>query len=281
MSLPYCEPFKIKMIESLRKSTHEERQEWIRQASYNLFNLRSEQVFIDLLTDSGTGAMSDKQWGAIMTGDESYAGASSYYNLKEAIREITGFEYFLQTHKRRAAENVLFSVLVKEGDIIPGNAHFDTTKGHIEFRKAKAVDCTVAVARDINSTDPFKGNVDLDLLGKVLEETPRQKLGCIVMTVTNNTSGGQPVSMANFRGVRALAERDYVKAHAHFVAEEQVSGSESLALYRAYCLCMAQRTSEAEELLKRRPLLGQAQRQHPILKAGLCLTRFDRHVQVQ
>ena len=207
MSLPYCEPFKIKMIESLRKSTHEERQEWIRQASYNLFNLRSEQVFIDLLTDSGTGAMSDKQWGAIMTGDESYAGASSYYNLKEAIREITGFEYFLPTHQGRAAENVLFSVLVKEGDIIPGNAHFDTTKGHIEFRKAKAVDCTVAVARDINSTDPFKGNVDLDLLGKVLEETPRQKLGCIVMTVTNNTSGGQPVSMANFRGVRALADR--------------------------------------------------------------------------
>jgi len=195
------------MIESLRKSTHEERQEWIRQASYNLFNLRSEQVFIDLLTDSGTGAMSDKQWGAIMTGDESYAGASSYYNLKEAIREITGFEYFLPTHQGRAAENVLFSVLVKEGDVIPGNAHFDTTKGHIEFRKATAVDCTVAVARDINATDPFKGNVDLDLLGKVLEETPRHRLGCIVMTVTNNTSGGQPVSMANFRGVRALADR--------------------------------------------------------------------------
>ncbi|MCI0522347.1 MAG: tryptophanase, partial [Bacteroidales bacterium] len=207
MTLPHCEPYKIKMVESLRKSTIEERQEWIRQASYNLFNLRSEQVFIDLLTDSGTGAMSDKQWGAIMTGDESYAGASSYYNLKEAILDITGFEYFLPTHQGRAAENVLFSVLVKEGDIIPGNAHFDTTKGHIEFRKATAVDCTVAVARDISAIDPFKGNVDLDLLAKVLDETPRQKLGCIVMTVTNNTSGGQPVSMANFRGVRALADR--------------------------------------------------------------------------
>jgi len=191
----------------MHKSTLKERQEWIKKASYNLFNLKSEQVYIDLLTDSGTGAMSDKQWGAIMTGDESYAGASSYYNLKEAIRDITGFEYFLPTHQGRAAENVLFSVLVKEGDIIPGNAHFDTTKGHIEFRKATAVDCTVAIARDITAIDPFKGNADLELLEKVLRETPREKLGCIVMTVTNNTAGGQPVSMANMRGVRDLADR--------------------------------------------------------------------------
>ncbi|MFZ0473085.1 MAG: tryptophanase [Bacteroidales bacterium] len=207
MKLPYCEPFKIKMVESMHTSTLNERQEWIKKASYNLFNLRSEQVYIDLLTDSGTGAMSDKQWGAIMTGDESYAGASSYYNLKEAIRDITGFEYFLPTHQGRAAENVLFSVLVKEGDVIPGNAHFDTTKGHIEFRKATAVDCTVAIARDITAVDPFKGNADLELLEKVLKETPHEKLGCIVMTVTNNTAGGQPVSMANMRGVRELADR--------------------------------------------------------------------------
>ncbi len=191
----------------MHKSTLKERQEWIKKASYNLFNLRSEQVYIDLLTDSGTGAMSDKQWGAIMTGDESYAGASSYYNLKEAIRDITGFEYFLPTHQGRAAENVLFSVLVKEGDVIPGNAHFDTTKGHIEFRKATAVDCTVAIARDITAVDPFKGNADLELLEKVLKETPREKLGCIIMTVTNNTAGGQPVSMANMRGVRRLADK--------------------------------------------------------------------------
>lgn len=207
MNLPYCEPFKIKMVESMHRSTLPERQEWIKTASYNLFNLRSEQVYIDLLTDSGTGAMSDKQWGAIMTGDESYAGASSYYNLKEAIREITGFEYFLPTHQGRAAENVLFSVLVKEGDIIPGNAHFDTTKGHIEFRKATALDCTVAVAGDITAVEPFKGNVDLECLEKVLKETPREKIGCIVMTITNNTAGGQPVSMANMKGVRELADR--------------------------------------------------------------------------
>lgn len=207
MNLPYCEPFKIKMVESVRQSTLSERQEWIRKASWNLFNLRSEQVFIDLLTDSGTGAMSDRQWGAIMTGDESYAGASSYYKLKEAIKEITGFEYFLPTHQGRAAENVLFSVLVKEGDVIPGNAHFDTTKGHIEFRKATAVDCTIEIARNINAVDPFKGNVDPEKLEKVLKETPREKLGCIVMTVTNNTAGGQPVSMANLRSVRELADR--------------------------------------------------------------------------
>ncbi|MDZ7633320.1 MAG: tryptophanase [Bacteroidales bacterium] len=207
MTLPYCEPFKIKMVKSVRQSTHAERQEWIKTASYNLFNLRSEQVFIDLLTDSGTGAMSDRQWGAIMTGDESYAGASSYYNLKEAIRDITGFEYFLPTHQGRAAENVLFSVLVKEGDVIPGNSHFDTTKGHIEFRKARAVDCTVAYAMDIGNLDPFKGNVDHEKLEQVLKETPHEKLGCIIMTVTNNTAGGQPVSMANLRGVRQLADR--------------------------------------------------------------------------
>jgi len=207
MALPYCEPFRIKMVESLRQSTLAEREVWIREASYNLFNLRSEQVFIDLLTDSGTGAMSDRQWGAIMTGDESYAGASSYYRLKEAIRDITGFEYFLPTHQGRAAENVLFSVLVKEGDIIPGNAHFDTTKGHIEYRKATAVDCTIDIARNIGAVDPFKGNVDLEKLEHVLKQTPREKLGCIVMTITNNTAGGQPVSMANLRGTRELADR--------------------------------------------------------------------------
>lgn len=207
MKLPYCEPYRIKMVEQVRRSTRQEREEWIRNASYNLFSLRSEQVFIDLLTDSGTGAMSDRQWGAIMTGDESYAGASSYYNLKETIREITGFEYFLPTHQGRAAENVLFSALIKEGDVIPGNAHFDTTKGHIEFRKAKAVDCTVAIARDITAEDPFKGNADPERIEQVLKETPREKIACIIMTVTNNTAGGQPVSMENLRTVKQLAER--------------------------------------------------------------------------
>ncbi len=211
MELPFAEPFKIKMVENIYKSTREQRLEWIKEASYNLFNLRSEQVYIDLLTDSGTGAMSDRQWAAIMTGDESYAGSSSYYNLKESIREITGFEYFLPTHQGRAAENVLFSVLVKEGDIVPGNSHFDTTKGHIEFRKAKAIDCTIESASDPTLWHPFKGNVDLVKLENVLRENPAEKISCIITTITNNTSGGQPVSMENIRETGKLAKKYGVK----------------------------------------------------------------------
>jgi tryptophanase len=195
------------MVEPIRRSTRQEREAWLRDAKYNLFNLRSEQVFIDLLTDSGTGAMSDRQWAAMMTGDESYAGSSSYYHLKEAIRNILGFDYFLPTHQGRAAENVLFSTLVKSGDVVPGNAHFDTTKGHIEFRHATAVDCTVDVAGDTQNEFPFKGNIDLDKLEKVLKETPKDKIPFICVTVTCNTSGGQPVSMENLRGVHALAQQ--------------------------------------------------------------------------
>jgi tryptophanase len=199
------------MVESIYRNTPEQREKWLQEASYNLFNLKSEQVFIDLLTDSGTGAMSDKQWAAMMTGDESYAGASSYYKLKDAINEITGFEYFLPTHQGRAAENVLFSVLVKEGDLVPGNSHFDTTKGHIEFRKAAAVDCTADIASDTTAWHPFKGNIDLNKLENVLKNTPREKISCIITTITNNTCGGQPVSMANLRETGKLAKKFGVK----------------------------------------------------------------------
>lgn len=211
MNLPFTEPFKIKMVENIYRSTPEQREKWLKEASYNLFNLKSEQVFIDLLTDSGTGAMSDKQWSAMMVGDESYAGASSYYKLKDAIKEITGFDYFLPTHQGRAAENVLFSVLVKEGDIVPGNSHFDTTKGHIEFRKATAVDCTVDIAADTTAWHPFKGNIDLNKLENVLKKTPAEKISCIITTITNNTSGGQPVSMSNLRETGKLAKKYGVK----------------------------------------------------------------------
>ena len=207
MDLPFIEPFKTKMVEPVYRSTRLEREKWISEASYNLFNLRSDRVTIDLLTDSGTGAMSDSQWAALMQGDESYAGASSYYNLKNAIKEITGFNYFLPTHQGRAAENVLFSVLVKEGDLVPGNSHFDTTKGHIEFRKAEAVDCTIDIAYDFKAQHPFKGNVDLNKLENVLKKNPREKISCIIVTITNNTAGGQPVSMANLKGIRQLADR--------------------------------------------------------------------------
>jgi len=192
------------MVESIRRSTRAEREKWIREASYNLFNLRSEYVFVDLLTDSGTGAMSDRQWSEIMLGDESYAGASSFFKFKNAITEITGFEYVLPTHQGRAAENVLFSVLVKEGDLVPGNSHFDTTKGHIEYRKANAIDCTIGEAFDTTLIHPFKGNVDIGKLEKVLKEN-HQKIPFIIITITCNSSGGQPVSMENLKAVKQLA----------------------------------------------------------------------------
>jgi tryptophanase len=206
MELPFAESFKIKMVEPIRKSSRQEREKWIKEAGYNLFGLKSDQVFIDLLTDSGTGAMSDRQWSEMMLGDESYAGASSYFKMKSAIQEILGFEHFLPTHQGRAAENVLFSVLVKEGDIIPGNSHFDTTKGHIEFRKATAVDCTIDEAFDTTLSHPFKGNVDPMKLENVLK-AHGEKIPFIVVTVTCNSSGGQPVSVENLKMVRQLADK--------------------------------------------------------------------------
>ncbi|MEN8122085.1 MAG: tryptophanase, partial [Bacteroidota bacterium] len=206
MELPFAESFKIKMVEPIKKSTRKDREKWIKEAKYNLFNLKSEQVFVDLLTDSGTGAMSDRQWSELMLGDESYAGASSYYKMKNAIKNILGFDYFLPTHQGRAAENVLFSALVKEGDIVPGNSHFDTTKGHIEIRKATAIDCTIDEAFDTTAIHPFKGNVDISKLEKVLQDYPKEQIPFIIVTVTNNTAGGQPVSMQNLKDVRTLAD---------------------------------------------------------------------------
>ncbi|MEA1873312.1 MAG: tryptophanase [Bacteroidota bacterium] len=207
MEIPFSESYKIKMVEPLSKTTREQREKWIKEAKFNLFNLRSEQVFIDLLTDSGTGAMSDRQWSAMMMGDESYAGARSFYELKDSIEKIFGFPYFLPTHQGRAAENVLFSVLVKAGDIVPGNSHFDTTKGHIEFRKAKAVDCTIDEAFDTEVEHPFKGNIDLNKLEKVLKENPKEKIPFICVTVTCNSSGGQPVSIENLKAVYELSKK--------------------------------------------------------------------------
>ena len=207
MELPFAESYKIKTVEHIRRSTREERLRWIKEARYNLFNLRSDEVFVDLLTDSGTGAMSDKQWSAMMLGDESYAGASSYYKLKEAVSDITGFPYFLPTHQGRAAENVLFSAMIKPGDIVPGNSHFDTTKGHIEFRKAHAIDCTIDEAFHTELDHPFKGNVDLNKLEDVLKKYPRERIPLIMVTITCNSSGGQPVSIENMKAVKKLAEK--------------------------------------------------------------------------
>lgn len=206
MELPFAESWKIKMVEPIRKSTRQEREQWLKEAHYNVFQLKSEQVYIDLITDSGTGAMSDRQWAAMMLGDESYAGASSFFNLKEVITRLTGFEYVIPTHQGRAAENVLFSYLVHDGDIVPGNSHFDTTKGHIEGRKAIALDCTIDEAKNTQLEIPFKGNVDPVKLEKALQEHG-DRIPFIIVTITNNTAGGQPVSMQNLREVRALADK--------------------------------------------------------------------------
>jgi len=207
MELPYAEPYKIKTVESIRTSTAEERQKWIKTAKYNLFNLKSDQVFIDLLTDSGTGSMSQEQWAAIMTGDESYAGSRSFDMLKETITGLTGFEYVLPTHQGSAAENVLFSAMVRQGDVIPGNAHFDTTKGHIEYRKAMALDCTIDEAAKTDRYHPFKGNLDIAKLEKAVQTYGTDRIPLILVTVTCNSTGGQPVSMANLAEVRKFANK--------------------------------------------------------------------------
>ena len=187
-------------------STRSDRETWIKEARYNLFNLKSQQVFIDLLTDSGTGAMSQEQWSAMMSGDESYAGSQSFELLRETITGLTGFPYVLPTHQGRAAENVLFSVMVKEGDVVPGNAHFDTTKGHIEFRKASAFDCTIDAASDTSLYHPFKGNLDIGKLENVVEVYGKERIPMIIVTITCNSTGGQPVSMENLRAVRKFAD---------------------------------------------------------------------------
>jgi tryptophanase len=206
MELPFAESWKIKMVEPIRKSTRQQREQWIKEAHYNLFQLSADKVYIDCLTDSGTGAMSDRQWAALMMGDESYAGARSFFELKEVITRLTGFEYVIPTHQGRAAENVLFSHLVHDGDVILGNSPFDTTKGHIESRHARAIDCTVDEARNTQLELPFKGNVNIEKLEKNLSENA-EHVSFIIVTITNNTAGGQPVSMQNLRDVRAVADK--------------------------------------------------------------------------
>lgn len=207
MELPYAEPYKIKVVEPIKRSTRKEREKWIKDSKYNLFNLKSEQVFVDLLTDSGTGAMSHYQWSEIMLGDESYAGSSSFIKLKSKIQDLLGMPYFLPTHQGRAAENVLFSALINEGDVIPGNSHFDTTKGHIEYRRAQAIDCTINEACHTHEYHPFKGNIDLEKLEKVFKKYPKEKIPMCIITITCNTAGGQPVSLKNIKEVSSLCRK--------------------------------------------------------------------------
>jgi len=207
MLLPHIPPYKTKTVEPVYFRTQSERAAKIAEAHYNLFNLHSDWVVIDLITDSGTGAMSEQQWSEIMLGDESYAGSESYFKLIRSIQRITGFEYVAPTHQGRAAENILFSAVVKEGDVIPGNAHFDTTKGHIEFRKAKALDCTVEMAYDTEVDYPFKGNVDIEKLESAIKKYSAEHIPFINVTVTCNTVGGQPVSLKNIKEICAIASQ--------------------------------------------------------------------------
>lgn len=200
------EPFRIKSIEPITMSTPDERERWLVEAGYNLFRLPAERVLIDLLTDSGTSAMSAAQWGAIMAGDESYAGARSWYRFEETVRRIFGFPHVVPTHQGRAAERILFSCMVKPGDVVPSNAHFDTTRANIEYLGGTAVDLPCAEAADPTTDEPFKGNIDLDALAALLAERA-DAVPLVMLTITNNTGGGQPVSMANIRAVSELARQ--------------------------------------------------------------------------
>ena len=198
------EPFRIKMVEPIRLISREERLAAIREAGYNLFNVRAEDVFIDLLTDSGTSAMSQEQWGAIMQGDESYAGARSYYRLKAVMDEIFGFKYFVPTHQGRAAENILANLMVKPGQFIPSNQHFDTTEGNIRARGGRTVNLIIDDAYEPAKRVDFKGNMDLNKLRRFIEETGKENIPLGMITITNNAGGGQPVSMQNIRETAAV-----------------------------------------------------------------------------
>ncbi|MDJ0973032.1 MAG: tryptophanase [Planctomycetota bacterium] len=201
------EPFRIKVVEPIGKTTLEQRRELLAEAAWNPFRLHADHILIDLLTDSGTGAMSSEQWAGIMRGDETYAGARSYWRFKAAVQDIFGHEEVIPTHQGRAAENLICSAIVKAGQIVPGNTHFDTTRANIEMSGARALDIPIPEARDPESLHPFKGNIDLLRLEALLEEEGAANVPFVLITITNNSGGGQPVSMENVRGARAVCDR--------------------------------------------------------------------------
>ncbi len=208
MAIKYvAEPFRIKMVEPIKMLTREEREQKIKDAKYNVFNLRGEDVYIDLLTDSGTNAMSHTQWAGILSGDEAYAGANSFFRLRDAGQDIFGYEYIQPVHQGRAAEKVLFPSFLKPGKFAISNMFFDTTRAHVELAGARAIDCVVEVAKDPSKRAPFKGNMDVERLEQIINEKGAENVGLVVMTITNNSAGGQPVSMQNMREVAAVCKK--------------------------------------------------------------------------
>jgi len=201
------EPFKIKVVEPIRMTTRKEREKILKKAGYNLFLVHSEDVLIDLLTDSGTAAMSHEQWAGIMRGDEAYACSRSWYRFQDTVKDIFGFKHVIPTHQGRAAERILFSVLCKKGDVVPNNTHFDTTRANIEYLGAEARDLLNPDSLDPASVQPFKGDMDVDGLERTIDEVGRERIPLIMLTITNNSGGGQPVSMANIRAVSDMAKK--------------------------------------------------------------------------
>src|SRR5436309_9586954 len=201
------EPFRIKSIEAIRRTTREERQKLMETAGYNLFLVASEAILIDLLTDSGTAAMSTEQWAAMMRGDESYAGSPSFARFRDSVQGIFGYKHVIPAHQGRAAERILFSVMCKKGDVVPNNTHFDTTRANIEFAGAEAVDLLVPEGRDPAQSHPFKGNMDVGALEQLIDRIGARRIPLVMLTITNNSGGGQPVSLENMRAVRAVCQR--------------------------------------------------------------------------
>lgn len=202
------EPFRIRSVEPIRFKTMEEREVLLKDAGYNPFLLKAEDVLIDLLTDSGTGAMSSVQWAGMMASDESYAGSASFYRFERAVRDITGMNFVIPTHQGRAAENILFTTIAKKGDVIPNNTHFDTTRAHVEHAGAEARDMVIPEGKEPKKVHPFKGNMDLDKLEKTIRTVGRERIPVIMLTITNNSGGGQPVSMENIRSVSEIAKKN-------------------------------------------------------------------------